>query len=464
MLYNTAMQTEALTFLDSWLGYRSRQVDIPGFAVAIYQEDSIIFAKAYGQADIERQHALHADHLFGMASQSKMFTATAIMQLAEQGKLRLDDYACAYIPWLVEHRDRRVRHITIRQLLSHQAGLIRDGLETDFWELQQAFPDQPALRRMVLAADLALEPNAQLKYSNLGFALLGQIVEAASGQSHTDSITKRIITPLKLDNTFAEYTPALDKRLATAYGVPFEHQRPVLMPRLAANTFAAAVGIHATTINMCEFAAAHFLGNNVLLSDRSKRMMQRTQSGVKHGYDRGMEFGLGFEVQTIGKRRVIGHGGHVAGYLTATFFDPKAKLAVSVAANSKDAPSVQIVRGIFEALDWFAAHADKPAPRRLARYNTRLHNATTAVEIIAARGQIVAIDPDDWEPFTWAETLERISANTLHVTTPGSVFNQGELIRYAFAGDNIKSVRYAGATLLPETTYRRSFTEPRHKK
>jgi CubicO group peptidase (beta-lactamase class C family) len=444
----------ATVFLDSWLGYRARQLDLPGFSVAIYHKDKVVFSQAYGLANVERSEPLTTQRLFGVASQSKMFTATAVLQLVEQGKLRLDDFACDCLPWLAEHRDKRLQKITVRELLSHSAGLIRDGLETDFWALERPFPDSASLRKMVLAADIAVEPNTTLKYSNLGFALLGQIVEAASGQKHVEFVTEHIIKPLNLKSTFADYAPALDKRLATAYGVPYEHYRPVLWPRQTTNAFASAVGIHATTEDMCQFAAAHFFGNDKLIGNRLKREAQRTH-WTASGYDQGMALGLGFEIQHIGERRVVGHGGHLAGYLTATLFDPHGQTAVAVLANSKDAPSTQIARGVFEALDFFAKHAGKPTPKNLARFNTRLCNATAAVEIVATGNRIAAIDPDDWEPFTWAEELTQIDASTLRVSTSGSVFNTGELVRYTFEKDGVRSVKYAGATLLPEPEYRR---------
>jgi D-alanyl-D-alanine carboxypeptidase len=445
----------ALIFLDSWLGYRARQLDIPGFSVAIYHKDVIVFSHAYGVADTKHHEALTTKHLFSMASQSKMFTATAILQLTQQGKLRLDDPAYDYIPWLGEHHDKRFREITIRQLLTHSAGLIRDGVDVDFWRLEKPFPSVSDLRRTILSTDIVLEPNTQLKYSNLGFALLGQVVETASREAFAEYVIKHIIKPIKLKDTFVDYTPEIDTRLATGYGLLFEHQRLVLEPRSSARALVSAIGIHATPEDICRFAAAHFFGSEVLLNDRLKREMQRSQWVLTRGYDSGMEAGLGLDIQYIGERRVVGHTGHLAGHLTATFFDPHERLAVTVAANCKDAPSVQIVRGIFEALDWFTRGPDQSTPKRLTRLAARLCNATAVVEVVAANQRIVVIDPDDWEPFTWYEELELVNSNTLRVTTSGSTLNEGELISYTFSGNTMQSVRYGGATLLPENMYRR---------
>lgn len=446
----------AIQFFDSWLAYRARQVDIPGFSVAIWARDSIVFSQAYGVADLASGEPLTTAYLFGVASQSKMFTATAIMQLVEVGKLRLDDFAQAYVPWLAKHRDSRFGEITIRQLLSHSAGLIRDGLDINFWALSCPFPSAAQLRTMVLGSNIALEPNTQLKYSNLGYALLGQVIETVSGQRYPDYIDAHILQPLGLTNTFADYKPVLAGRTATAYGVRFEHHRTSMEPRLPTKALAAAVGTHTTPEDMCRFAAVHFFDNDLLLNNWTKKEMQRKQWDVDRGYDNGAAFGLGFEIQTIGNRRVVGHSGHLAGYCTATFFDPYARLAVSVAANCKDAPSVSMVRGIFEALDWFSLHATSRTPRTVARFNARVRNATSTVEIIATKGQLAAIDPDDWEPFTWLEELEHVNPSTLRVSTAGSIFNEGEFLHYTFADDVVQAVRYAGFTMLAEPDWQRT--------
>ena len=436
----------ALEFLDSWLGYRARQVDIPGFCVAIYQKDSVVFSRAYGLANVELGEAMSTTHVFSVASQSKMFTVVAVLQLVESGKLRLDDFVSDHVPWLTRHRDKRFMEITVRQLLSHSAGLIRDGLDTDFWELRRTFPTTSELRTSVLSADIAVEPNRTLKYSNLGYALLGQVIQVASGQTYTTYIAEHIIKPLELKATHADYAPALARRIATGYSAPFNRERQSLEPRQATKSLAAAVGIHATAEDLCRFAASQFFGDDTLLNDRLKKEAQHTQSIVTSGRDSGTEFGLGFRIQNLGNHRLVGHDGHLAGHLTATFFDPDTHIAVAVAANAQDAPSIQIVNGIYETLDWFAQNMPALAPKKLVRFNTRLRSTTGSIEIIAAKQHIAAIDPDNWSPFALLEELEYINSNTLRVTASGSMLHAGEFVRYTFAKDVVRAVRYAGLT------------------
>jgi CubicO group peptidase (beta-lactamase class C family) len=438
----------AVAFIDSWLAYRMRRVGIPGLSVAICRKKDIVFSRAYGLANIARAEPLSTNHLFAAASNSKMFAATAILQLAGQKKMQLDEPACSYVPWLKKHHDRRMQEITLRQLLSHGSGMIRDGLDNDYWLVKRPFPDAKMLRQRILSTELVLEPNTKVKYSNQGFALLGQVIEAVTGRPYPEYITKHIIKPLGLANTVADLSPVVEP-LVTGYG-PLVALRRTAIPRHGTtNAFAAAVGIHATPSDMCRFAAAHFFGNETLLTDITKKEAQRCQRAVTTGYDTGREFGLGFEVLRADDQRLVGHSGHMGGQQTATFFDPYGQVAVSVMANCKDAPIVEIIRGIFEALNFFSQYAGKSASHRLARLNARLGNELGTVQIVATSGKIVAIDPDDWSPFGWAEELQYINPTTLKGVTEGNIFNEGELVQYTFKKDDIQLVRYAGIAMKP---------------
>ncbi|HWZ65887.1 MAG TPA: serine hydrolase [Patescibacteria group bacterium] len=448
---NTTALDRALTFLDSWLAFRFRQLDLPGLSIAVYSGNQIVFSQAYGMANLERGEQLTSNHLFGVASQSKLFTSTAIMQLVGRGKLVLDTPVTYYLPWLSTHHDPRVQGITIRQLLSHQSGLMRDGQNADFWQLQRPFPTIARLRREVLAAEIVTTPRVAVKYSNMGFALLGQVVQAVTGQTYARYITEHIIRPLGLNSTVADYSSRIASRLATGYSTPFEQLRSPLLNTRSTGAFAGATGVHSTPEDMCRFAAAHFADNDTILDNALKEEMQRawqpkTDNPITH-------FGLGCQIATIGSRRVIGHSGHMLGYLSATYFDPKQKLAVSVMANCKDAPSVQAVYGIFETLDFFANNAGQPTPTSLARLNVRLCSKLSSVEIVATKKRIVAIDPDDWRPFNWAEELKLRTPNILQIATKRNVFTEGELIHYIFDREAVRAVRYAGYTMLPEHDY-----------
>src|SRR6266700_7572628 len=155
---------DALTYADQWLAYRREFRDIPGLVVAVRREQESLLSKGYGFAQLESSVAITPQHIYRVASHSKMFTATAIMQLVEQGRLRLDDHASACLPWLTAE-------VTIRQLLNHAGGLIRDGADADYWLTETPFPDRAQLQA-IATNGVVFDPNRSFKYSNIGYGLL----------------------------------------------------------------------------------------------------------------------------------------------------------------------------------------------------------------------------------------------------------------------------------------------------
>src|SRR5262249_40257578 len=157
--------------------------------------------------------------IFRIASHSKTFTATAIMQLVEQQRLRLDDRLQQHVPWLASEA-------TVRQTLNHASGITRDGSDAEFWAVEQAFPNREELRAIATSAAAGvLDPNTSFKYSNIGFGLLGLAIEAVTGLTYNDYVRENIVTRLRLASTGPEVTPALAERLVTGYtrarlGVP----------------------------------------------------------------------------------------------------------------------------------------------------------------------------------------------------------------------------------------------------
>ena len=137
---NQDLLRDAVVYTHQWVAYQQDRRDLPGVVVAIRCDDRLLLSQGYGHADIEQQIPLTPQHIFRIASHSKTFTATAIMQLLERGALRLDDRLADYIRWLREQAG--LAQVTIRQALNHSAGIVRDSDDADFWQLEHDFPDQ----------------------------------------------------------------------------------------------------------------------------------------------------------------------------------------------------------------------------------------------------------------------------------------------------------------------------------
>ena len=107
----------------------------------------------------------------------------------------------------------RFKEVTLRQLLSHGAGIVRDGLDADYWQLGRQFPNTKQLIKEILEAQLVTDPNAAMKYSNFGYGLLGMVIEERSGTSYADYVSEHICAPLGLTSTAAELTFDLAARV-----------------------------------------------------------------------------------------------------------------------------------------------------------------------------------------------------------------------------------------------------------
>ena len=450
---NTHSTTAAVSFLESWLAFQFSQVDLPGLSITVSVDDKIVLSQTYGFANVSTRKKLTTEHRFAVGSQSKMFTSIAILQLAEAGKLSLDDAAAKHLTMLSGHIDERARTMTIRQLLSHTSGLIREGGEADYWQQNIPFPTRKQLEKQMLAAAFPPVAAKHAKYSNLGIAIIGQVIERVSGTTYDDYVTKHVLSKLDLKYTTASQTIGRTTPIATGYTPRHFHQRHPLHFRGNMNAFASVIGVVSTSEDMCHFIT-RALGTRAVLSRQSADEMQAEQGTIDAGYDEGTSLGLGIERLSVGEQTIVGHSGHLFGQNTATFFNAQTKCAVSIATNCRDGFAKQIVIGVFEILEFFRLHAAVPTPQHLQRFARRVMNTYTSVEIIPTAEKIIAIDPNDWQPFGWADSLEYVDPTTLRIVTQGSLFNEGELVRFNFRDDDDKddklvSLNFAGITLAP---------------
>lgn len=451
-----------ITFLKSWLGLRYTQCDIPGFAVGISVDGQLVFDEAFGHADLAKKDKLTNGHLFRVASHSKTFAGTALMQLSEAGKLNIDAPVVSYLPWLARHKDKRMAMITTRQLLSHSAGLNRDGLESDFWLLTRPFPTIDEFKDQVLRADLVFDCNTKMKYSNFGYGLLGLIVEEASGKTFNRYCQDHIIEPLALKNTGPEITSGAAGRLTSGHTRAewtCNGKRFSLDNKIDTKSLSAATGFYSTAADLCTYFSAHIQGSGKLLSDESKKEMQRTQWPVTNSMFN-QEYGLGMQIDLVGTRRVFGHAGGFPGQATRTLCDPQAKTVVSVLTNCVDADPTAICRAIYGFFDHFEKNAQAATTinaaqiEQIDRFQGRFINLFTTMEILPDQGQLIGFNPNSWTPLMEVEELEVVDAQTLKMKKGNGFSFEGECLPYIFGPDGrAVSIMRGGYTMHAEPEY-----------
>lgn len=369
-------------FLRDWIDQQRRQSGSPGIQVAIRLGERLLFSYASGVASTATGEPLSTAHTFRIASHSKTFTATAIMQQVEAGRLRLDDTLAQWVPALA---DTVVGAATVRAALGHQSGTERDGRDANFWQLQRPFPDEAELIATLREGDRVFGANTHFHYSNLAYSALGLVLEAVTERSYHDLMTE-LIAPLR--EKFAEPVllgPELGvgttDRVASGHGIPMaeradhgESVPPVIAP-VDTRAQAAATGFWGNAESVSAWIAAHAWGTDLLLSDDCKRLMQRDESTITvAGATR--RYGLGFIVQDVAGWRLIGHSGGFPGHITQTLGDPKTGLTVSALTNRIDGPAATIVTGIFGLL---------------ARVLTEVSDASAAVVLPEAAGHYLSL-------------------------------------------------------------------------
>lgn len=447
---------DACRYFDSWVAFRRHAERIPGVQAAVLHGDEVLLSVAHGVSSTATGEPLRPDHLFRIASHSKTFTATAVMQLAERGALRLDDTVGERVPDLASSA---IASVTLRELLAHGGGVIRDGHDGDFWQLFREFPDRDELLRVASDAADVLPRNERFKYSNIGYSILGLVIEEVSGQSFGGYVNEHIVDRLGLRDTGPEYDPARAGDYAGGHtGLGYADTR-IPIEHVDTEAMAAATGCYATASDLVRYAAAHFAGDERLVGEASRRQMQHAHWKVTGTEE---EYGLGFQIATIGGRRVLGHGGGYPGHITRTWFDPVDHLAVSVFTNAIDGPAAAWATVAVKLVDLAAGGtserdgASSTTAADRATFCGRFATMWGVLDIVDLGSRLFQLSPWAPDPTLATTRLEVIDADTLRIAETPGYGAPGELVRFERdAAGAVVSLRTAsGNTAYPIDAYR----------
>ncbi|MFW9923738.1 MAG: serine hydrolase domain-containing protein [Candidatus Thorarchaeota archaeon] len=321
--------SSAKDLIDNWLDYQVYINELPGLAVGISIEDEIVFQKAYGYANQKTKEKFTKNHLFRIASQTKLFTATAIMMLYDRGKLSLDDKVSKYLPWFTSDKDDNIQHITIRHLLTHTSGLSCDGKRKQSGLVQTITLEE--IKEQIKEGLSVARTNEAVKYSNIGYVILGQIIEAVTTKKYGDFVQKEILEPLKMMNTHIDVSEENKSQHATGHGMKYPQKEREIFSLYPSKIYQPASGLSSTVEDIIKFHRAHLYDNEILLSDDLKREMQRIQ--VKMGND---IRGLGFCLSNNPEGKILSHVGGDLGYRSISGFVQDGKIIVAVFINASN--------------------------------------------------------------------------------------------------------------------------------
>lgn len=324
-------------YIDRLIRHEMATNQVAGLSVALVDDQRIVWAAGFGHADRERDLPATPETLYRVGSVSKLFTATAAMQLAEQGKLAIDRPLRDILPgFSIASRYPASAVITPRQLMSHHAGLPRDIAKGMFTANPAPFTD---LVREVATSDAVYPPDHVFAYSNVGITLLGHAIQNASGKAFADQMRDSVLAPLGMTSATFEPGPADSALMAKAYrkGEPAAELPLRDVP---------AGGLNASVVDLSRFLSMIFAdgraGTRQLLSRESIAEMLRPQNATVP-LDVNFPNGLGWMLGTLGTS-TIENGGPVAHHAGAMLYFraqmyalPEHKLGVVVLANSSTA-------------------------------------------------------------------------------------------------------------------------------
>jgi len=325
----------SLHLLELWLEAQSAYENIPGLSMAVVHDQELLWARGYGYADREKKRPATAETIYGIGSISKLFTSIAVLQLRDRGKLRLDDPVVEHLPWFdIKQTYPEGPPVTIHGLLTHSSGLPRDAA-FPYWSAPYSeFPTGEQIKKTLANQATVYPASTHFQYSNLGFALAGEIVARVSGQAYADYIEQKILVPLGLNDTRPELPEEhRGGRLTTGYSAITRDGIQNEMPFFKAKGIAPAAGFSSTVVDLARFASWQFRllggGKEEILQANTLKEMQRFQ-----WMDPENKWGLGFAVWLSGGDLYVGHGGICAGYRSQLTLLPKGKIAAVFLANS----------------------------------------------------------------------------------------------------------------------------------
>ena len=429
----------SIRLFTAWIEGQLLERNLPGVAVGVVSDQDLVWARGFGLADTSAGIAMTSQTKFRMASHSKLFTATAVMQLRELGRLRLDDPVSMHLPWFtVKPANADDPPITIEELLTHSSGLPREA--GPHWTTFD-FPTSAQLRTLMVARQAPFAPEVRWKYSNLAYSIAGMVVEEKSGLSWADYLQRNIFDPLGMSASSVDRNVS---GLAVGYGRRRPDGTRQENPFIDARGMAAATGLTSTVEDMAAFVSAQFRqgarGGNRILSTGSLREMHRIRV-VESNWTQGNA--IGFAVRKAGDKVYVSHGGSYPGYQTNTTIWLEGKLGVIVLTNADDsnpaAMATELMNTVGQAVAKAAAIAPAPTPTwdpTWSRFTGLYRGRGGDSHVVELNRRLVIINPAA-PNLDNPITLEPLGEGRFRYQAPTGGGPVGEVVRFVEEGGRV---------------------------
>ena len=345
---------DAFKLIEVWLEAQKDFENIPSITAVVVKDQKVVWKGAFGNSNLEQEKTADTSTISSICSMTKSFTAVAIMKLVDEGKLNLDDSVKEILPFYkVKQKFPKGGPVTVRSLLSHSSGLPGNTGHSYFTGPDFAFPSQVAFRSILKDLETKNEVGADVNYSNVGYALLGEIIEKISGKPYEIYLMNEVISQLKMANTYMEMKkiPTAHK-IATGYTAINRNRIREQVNTFNTKSMKPAMGIWTTIDDLATYASWQFRlregYTTEILKPSTIRSMHSLESTSKDKRD---NWGLGFTVsKNSNGDELVMHGGTCPGYVSMLQLNVTTKMGYAIMANANRVHTFKYINGIKQIL------------------------------------------------------------------------------------------------------------------
>jgi len=416
---------DACELVDKVLSYKAYFEQVPGVAFGVVKDGEMVYKNTHGYS--EKGKPIEDNSLFRIASLSKVFTATAIMKLREDEKLKLDDKVSEHLDSFDNRTNIRVRH-----LLSHVSGSVRDG-KTDHW-ISANFPDKNELEKQLKEDITVQEPLDGWKYSNLGYAVLGKIIESASGKDYSNYMEEEILEPLDTKNTSVDGDNFENATKGFGRLTPEKGRKEVEDCRT--ESLSPATGYASNLEDLSNFI--HDRTSRSLLRETSYREMEKIEWELENGG----KWSLGQTIWNIENKNVYGHTGGFMGHTTVFGYEPESETGVIILTNALNVPIRKWFKTAFRTVLKAEKQDLETDKDDLERYTGRFTSRFGEIDIRKLGNSLVMIAPSRFEG-RQLKVLTHLEDDKFKSESGFGFGYKNEIIEFSFEKGSLSNLRIA---------------------
>lgn len=349
---NKKNYNDAFKLIEVWLEAQKDFENIPSITAMVVKDQDIIWSKAIGKSNLENDIEATLTTTNSICSITKSFTAVAIMKLVDQGKINLNDKVKDILPFYktIPLSDGEA---TIRSLLSHSSGLPGNSGHSYYTGPDFIYPSKTEFRAIFKGLKTTSKVGSDVNYSNVGYALLGEIIETVSGKPYAEYLNKEVLLPLQMSQTYMNNMSKNNfNKQATGYTAINRNRTRNRVNLFDTKSMEPAMGLWTNMMDLAKYASWQFRLQNASSAEILKpSTLQNMHSAQAISKDKRTTWGLGFEVfKGSNNEDWVSHGGTCPGFVSLLQLNKSTKMAFGIMINANRARTFKYINGIKQIL------------------------------------------------------------------------------------------------------------------